>query len=67
LTLLNAAVLTFQLTEPGTVAGTINGQPVTAAEPAGTFNFPWTGPPVTSWSLQAKDAAGNASAAISGP
>ena len=67
LTLVNASVLTFQLTEPGTVAGTINGQPVTAAEPAGTFNFPWTGPPVTSWSLQAKDAAGNPSAALSGP
>jgi flagellar hook assembly protein FlgD len=67
LTLVNASVLTLQLTEPGTVAGTINGQPVTAAEPAGTFNYPWTGSPVTSWSLQAKDAAGNASAAVSGP
>ena len=59
--------LTFQLTEAATVAGTIDGQPVSAAEPAGTFTFPWTGAPVTSWSLQAKDAAGNASAVVSGP
>ena len=65
---LNGPALQFQLSEPGTVAGTINGQPVTAAEPAGTITFPWTaGVPVTSWSLQAKDAAGNASAVVSGP
>jgi hypothetical protein len=61
------ASLTFQLSEPATVAGTINGQPVSAPEPAGTFTFAWTGPPVTSWSLQAKDAAGNASGVLSGP
>jgi len=59
--------LTFQLSEPATVSGTINGQAVSAAEPAGTFAFPWTGPPATSWSLQAKDAAGNASGVLSGP
>jgi hypothetical protein len=59
--------LTFQLTEPATVAGTINGQPVSAPEPAGTFTFPWTGSPATSWSLQAKDAAGNGSAVVAGP
>jgi flagellar hook assembly protein FlgD len=65
---LNGPALQFQLSEPGTVSGTINGQPVTATEPAGTFTFPWTaGVPVTSWSLQAKDAAGNASAVVSGP
>jgi flagellar hook assembly protein FlgD len=64
---LNGPALQFQLSESGTVSGTINGQPVTAAEPAGTFTFPWTGTPATSWSLQAKDAAGNASAVVSGP
>jgi len=64
---LNGPALQFQLSEPGTVSGTINGQPVTATEPAGTFTFPWTGTPATSWSLQAKDAAGNASAVVSGP
>jgi N-acetylmuramoyl-L-alanine amidase/FlgD Ig-like domain len=64
---LNGPALQFQLSEPGTVAGTINGQPVTATEPAGSFTFPWTGAPPTSWSLQARDAAGNASAVVSGP
>jgi hypothetical protein len=63
----NGGALSFQLTEPATVAGTINGQPVTASEPTGTFTFPWSGSPATSWSLQAKDAAGNASGVVSGP
>ena len=63
----NGPALQFQLSEPGTVSGTINGQPVSAAEPAGTFTFPSFGAPVTSWSLQAKDAAGNASPVVSGP
>jgi hypothetical protein len=67
LTVVTGSSLTFQSTELATVAGTINGQAVSAAEPAGTFAFPWTGAPVTSWSLQAKDAAGNASAVVSGP
>ena len=67
LSAVNGAALTFQLSEPATVGGTINGQAVSAAEPAGTFVFPWSGPPATSWSLQAKDAAGNASTALSGP
>jgi flagellar hook assembly protein FlgD len=67
LTVVAGSSLTFQSTELATVAGTINGQAVSAAEPAGTFAFPWTGAPVTSWSLQAKDAAGNASAVVSGP
>jgi hypothetical protein len=62
----SGTTLTFQLGEPATVAGTINGQPVSAPEPAGTFTFAWTGPPVTSWSLQAKDAAGNVSPVLSG-
>jgi flagellar hook assembly protein FlgD len=67
LTVVNGSALQFQLTEPGTVSGTINGQPVSATEPAGTFTFPSTGVPVTSWSLQAKDAAGNTSPVVSGP
>jgi flagellar hook assembly protein FlgD len=67
LSAVSGAPLTFQLSEPATVSGTINGQAVSAAEPAGTFAFPWTGPPATSWSLQAKDAAGNASGVLSGP
>ena len=64
---MNGPALAFGLSEPATVAGTINGQAVSASEPAGTFTFPWTGTPVTTWSLQGKDAAGNASAVVSGP
>jgi flagellar hook assembly protein FlgD len=67
LAVVNGPALQFQLSEPGTVSGTINGQPVSAAEPAGVFTFPSAGAPVTSWSLQAKDAAGNPSPAVSGP
>ena len=63
----NGPALGFQLSEPATVAGTINGQPVSASEPAGAITFPWSGAPATSWSLQAKDAAGNASPVIGGP
>jgi flagellar hook assembly protein FlgD len=67
LSAVNGAALSFQLSEPAAVSGTVNGQAVSAAEPAGTFVFPWTGPPATAWSLQAKDAAGNASTVLSGP
>jgi N-acetylmuramoyl-L-alanine amidase/FlgD Ig-like domain len=67
LSVVTGSSLTFSLTEPATVAGTINGTPASASEPAGTFTFPWTGAPVTSWSLQARDAAGNPSAVVSGP
>ncbi len=67
LTLLDAPSLRFQLSEPATVTAVINGQTVTASEPAGVFTFPWVGPPVTSLSAQAADAAGNASAPVTGP
>ena len=66
-TVLNGAALGFQLSEPATVSGTINGQPVSAALPAGAVTFPWAGPAPASWSLQARDAAGNPSAVVSGP
>jgi hypothetical protein len=63
----NGGGLGFSLSEPATVTGTVNGQAVSAPEPAGAFVFPFSGAPVTSFSLQAKDAAGNSSAVISGP
>jgi hypothetical protein len=66
LTTLNGASLQFQLSEPAIVSGTVNGQPATASEPAGVFTFP-SPTPATSWSLQAKDAAGNASPVLGGP
>jgi hypothetical protein len=67
LALLDESSLRFQLSEPATVTAVINGQTVTASEPAGVFTFPWVGPPVTSYSVQAKDAAGNSSATVTGP
>jgi hypothetical protein len=67
LTVLDGPSLRFQLSEPATVTAAINGQSVSAAEPAGVFTFPWVGPPVTSWSVSARDGAGNAGASVSGP
>lgn len=67
LTVVNGAALQFQLSEPATVTAVINGQTTTAAEPAGVFTFPYVGAPAASWSLSAKDAAGNSSAAVTGP
>jgi hypothetical protein len=67
LALLDPATLRFQLAEPATLILTVNGQPMTVAEPAGTFNVPWAGGPVTSLTAQAADAAGNVTATISWP
>jgi flagellar hook assembly protein FlgD len=66
LTLADPASVRFELSEPATITGTINGQPVTAGEPAGPFVFPFPGP-ATSWSLTARDAAGNPGAPLTGP
>ena len=63
LTLADPASVRFELSEPATITGTINGQPVTAGEPAGPFVFPFPGP-ATSWSLTARDAAGNPGAPL---
>jgi hypothetical protein len=67
LTLLDGPSLRFQLSEPATLTAVINGQTVTAAEPAGVFTFPWVGPPVTAYTVSAKDSAGNSSATITWP
>jgi hypothetical protein len=67
LTLVDDGSLRFQLSDPSTVTAVINGQTVTASEPAGVFSFPWVGPPVTSYTVSAKDAAGNSSATLTGP
>jgi hypothetical protein len=67
LTLVDDASLRFQLSKPATLTAVINGQTVTAAEPVGVFTFPWAGPPVTSYTVSAKDAAGNSSATLTGP
>ena len=67
LAVVNGAALQFQLSEPATVTAVIDGQTYTASEPAGTFTFPYVGAPPGSWSITAKDAAGNSSAPITGP
>jgi hypothetical protein len=67
LTLLDAAGLRFQLSEPATVSLTVNGQPIVQAEPAGAFSILWLGGPVTALSAQASDPAGNVGATVTGP
>ena len=66
LTLVNAARLTFTLSEPATVTLSVNGQPTIAVgEPAGTFVVPFART-VTSVVAQAQDFAGNVSPPVSG-
>ena len=66
-TVLDAPSLRFQSSEGVTVSGAVNGQPVSVAEPAGAFSLPGVVSPVSSWSLQAKDAAGNVSPVVNWP
>ena len=67
ITVVNGQALQFSLSEPATLTAVINGQTITAFEPVGTFSFPYVGPPPTSWSVSAKDAAGNSSGTVTGP
>jgi hypothetical protein len=67
LSLLDAASLRFQLSEPATVSLTVNGQPLVLPAPSGVFTAPWSSGAVTSVSAQARDAAGNASPVVTGP
>src|SRR5262249_45687714 len=67
LTLLDPTTLRFQLSEPATVALTVNGQQIGGAEPAGEFTLPLPPDPVASISAQATDVAGNRSAAVTYP
>jgi hypothetical protein len=63
----DGSALSFQLSEAATVTVVVNGQTITLPEPAGVFTVPFAGGPVTSFSVQARDAAGNASAMLNGP
>ncbi|MEI8104589.1 MAG: peptidoglycan recognition protein [Actinomycetes bacterium] len=67
LTVVDGPGLRFQLSEAATVTAIVNGQPVSVAAPAGSVTVPWTGGPVTSFSAQARDSAGNLGATVSGP
>src|SRR5262249_60613920 len=53
LTLLDPATLSFQLSEPATVALTVNGQQIGGAEPARAFTLPLPPDPGASLSAQA--------------
>jgi hypothetical protein len=67
LSVVDGSALSFQLSEAATVTVVVNGQTITLPEPAGVFTVPFAGGPVTSFSVQARDAAGNASAMLNGP
>jgi hypothetical protein len=67
LTLLDGATLRFDLSEPATVSATVNGQTIAISQPRGQFQIPWTAGPVTSFTAQARDAAGNAGPVVSWP
>jgi hypothetical protein len=67
LTLADGPTLRFSLNEAATVTAVVDGQTIVVAAAAGTFNVPWSAGPPTSFTVQAKDAAGNSSAAVTGP
>ena len=67
LTLLDGPSLRFQLGETATITAVVNGQSIVFSQPEGAFQIPWAGGPVTSFTAQARDAAGNAGPAVSWP
>ena len=67
LTLLDGLSLRFDLSEPASVAVVVNGQAVVVSQPRGTFSIPWTAGPVTSFTAQARDTAGNAGSIVTWP
>ncbi|MSY58925.1 MAG: hypothetical protein F2663_00560 [Actinobacteria bacterium] len=67
LTLIDPSTLTFTLSEPASVTVVVNGQTLVQSEPAGTFRFPYAGPPPTSISASARDAAGNTGPPVTSP
>ncbi len=64
LTLLDGSLLRFDLSEAATVSTVVNGQSLAFTQPRGTFSIPWNGGPVTSFTAQARDAAGNAGSIV---
>jgi flagellar hook assembly protein FlgD len=66
LTLVDARSLRFTLSEPATVTLVVNGATETKLEPAGTFTVPPPKAGVQTVTAQARDAAGNVSAGVTG-
>jgi gliding motility-associated-like protein len=67
LTLIDGAALRLDATEAVTVTAVVNGQTISLSAPRGQFTIPWAAGPVTSFTAQARDAAGNAGAGVSWP
>jgi hypothetical protein len=67
LTLVDGPSLRFSLSEPASLSLVVNGQAVASNQPAGSIAVPFTGGAVTSFTAQARDAAGNATAVVSWP
>ena len=66
LPLLDPRALRFTLSEPATVTLLVNGAAEVKSEPAGTFAVPPPRAGVQTVTAQARDAAGNVSATVSG-
>jgi len=67
LTLVDGPTLRFDLSEAATVTAVVNGQTISISQPRGSFTVPWAAGPVTSFTAQARDGAGNAGATVSWP
>jgi hypothetical protein len=67
LTVLDGPGLRFDLSEAATVTAIVNGQSISLSQPRGQFAIPWTAGAVTSFSVQPRDLAGNAGAAVNWP
>ena len=67
LSVVDGATLRFDLSEAATVTAVVNGQSIAVSQPRAPFQIPWTAGPVTSFTVQARDAAGNAGPRSAGP
>jgi N-acetylmuramoyl-L-alanine amidase len=67
LTLLDGPSLRFDLNEAASISAVVNGQAVAVNQPRGTFTIPWSGGPVTTFGVQARDAAGNVGSIVTWP
>jgi gliding motility-associated-like protein len=67
LTLLDGATLRLDASEAVTVTAVVNGQTISLGAPRGQFTIPWAAGPVTSFTAQARDTAGNVGVAVSWP
>ncbi len=67
LVVVDPSSLKFTLSEAAVVTAVVNGTTITVNAPAGTVTIPWSSGPVTSFTVSARDGAGNTSATLSGP